>query len=258
MTSIRMLASALAIGILTAPLIGAVPVSAAQGERASGTIVLQTQIQGADVTLGGNIALYRRGPLYRLDLLSLGIPGSDATTSAMLGALLGPSGATIIYDGATGSISAYANGNRTYYTESRTPAGAAAVPPSAANAPRMNGDPLAILAAIAKATANMQQASIVLTGHAAVNGHPTSDLDVQLERHLPGKSAEHYHAQFALADDLDGFPVKITAESTGSMSGKFQVNLTTIEAASPGDEIFVIPDGYTRVTNIGDVLRPGR
>jgi len=251
-----MLASGLAIGIFTAPLIGAVPVSAAQGERASGTIVVQTQLQGADVTLGGNIALYRRGPLYRLDLLSLGIPGSDATTSAMLGALLGPSGATIIYDGATGAISAYANGNHTYYTESRTPAGAATVPPSAANAPRANGDPLAILAAIAKATANMQQASIVLTGHAPVNGHPTSDLDVQLERRLPGKGDEKYHAQFALADDLDGFPVRVTAEGTGGMTGKFQLNLTTIEAASPGDDIFTIPAGYTRVNDLGSVLRP--
>jgi hypothetical protein len=251
-----MLASALAIGIFTAPLVGAVPVSAAQGERASGTIVVQTQLQGADVTLGGNIALYRRGPLYRLDLLSLGVPGADPATSAMLGALLGPGGATIVYDGATGAISAYANGNRTYYTESRSPAGATAIPPSAGDAPRANGDPLAILAAIAKATATMQQASIILTGHAAVNGHPTSDLDVHLERRLPGKAAETYHAQFALADDLDGFPVKVTAESSGGMTGKFQLNLTTIEAASPGDEIFAIPEGYTRVSNLGDVLRP--
>jgi hypothetical protein len=253
-----MLASALAIGIFTAPLLGAVPVSAAQGERASGTIVVQTQLQGAEVTLGGNVALYRRGPLYRLDLLSLGIPGSDPTTSAMLGALLGPSGATIIYDGATGSISAYANGNRTYYTEARSPAGAATVPPAAANAPRANGDPFAILAAIAKATATMQQASIILTGHATVNGHPTSDLDVQLERHPPGKADEKYHAQFALADDLDGFPVKISAESNSGMAGKFQLNLTTVEAATPGDDVFAIPAGYTRVNDLGAVLRPAR
>jgi hypothetical protein len=251
-----MLASALAIGICTAPLLGAVPVSAAPGERASGTIVVETQLQGADVTLGGNIVLYRRGPLYRLDLLSLGIPGSDPTTSAMFGALLGPGGATIIYDGATGSISAYANGNRTSYTASPTPAAAAAAPPSAPGAPRANRDPLAILAAIAKATANVQQASIILTGHAPMNGHPTSDFDVQLERDLPGNVPEKFHAQFALADDLDGFPVKVTAESSGRTTGKFQLNLTTIEAASPGDEMFAIPVGYTRVNSIGDVLRP--
>jgi len=255
MTSRRMLASALAIGIFTAPLIGAVPVSAAQGERAGGTIVLTTAISGTPITLGANVVLYRRGPLYRLDLVSLHIPGADATTTAMISALLAPGGATVIYDGATGTLAAYSNANHRYYTQARDTSTATALPPAAANAPRTGGDPLALLGTIAKATRDLQRAAIVVTGAGSVNGRPTTNIEVTLERRA---STDRFHAIVALANDLDGFPLDIDAESHGwsGFTGHFKLDLSSVEAATPGADIFAIPAGYTRVNDLGEVLRP--
>jgi len=250
-----MLASALAIGIFTAPLIGAVPVSAAQGERAGGTIVLTTAISGTPITLGANVVLYRRGPLYRLDLVSLHIPGADATTTAMISALLAPGGATVIYDGATGTLAAYSNANHRYYTQARDTSTATALPPAAANAPRTGGDPLALLGTIAKATRDLQRAAIVVTGAGSVNGRPTTNIEVTLERRA---STDRFHAIVALANDLDGFPLDIDAESHGwsGFTGHFKLDLSSVEAATPDADIFAIPAGYTRVNDLGEVLRP--
>jgi len=255
MTNRRMFASALAIGIFTAPFIGAVPVSAADGERASGTIVLTTAISGTPLTLGADVVLYRRGPLYRLDLVSLKIPGADATTAAMISALLAPGGATVIYDGATGTLSAYSNANHSYYTQAHDTSTATALPPAATNAPRTGGDPLALLGNIAKASRDLQRAAIVVTGAGSVNGRPTTNIEVTLERRA---STDRFHAIVALANDLDGFPLDIDAESHGwsGFTGHFKLDLPSVEAATPSDDTFAIPAGYKRVGDLGEVLRP--
>jgi hypothetical protein len=233
--------------------------AAGPGEHASGSIVMQAQWNGVPITLGGNIQLFRRGSLYRLDLLSLGVPGADPTISSLLGPLLGQSGATVIYDGASGAVSAYATGSHLFYES--TPRGAVPVtagpPPSAA---AESGDPFALLAAIVRETHDMQHAAIELTGHSNVNGHPASDMAVTLQRTLPGKAPEDYHAQLELAEDLDGFPVRIGVTSTpatkDAIGGSVRLDLTTVERANPDDGVFAVPGGYTRVPSLGDVLRP--
>jgi hypothetical protein len=103
----------------------------------------------------------------------------------------------------------------------------------------------------------VQTATIQLTGHSPVNGHPATNLDLQMKRQLPGKPFENYHAQLALADDLGEFPLQIVLQSipatTSAIGGTAKLDLTSIQADND-DAMFRTPDGYTRVSSLGAVL----
>ncbi|MFN2459434.1 MAG: hypothetical protein ABR591_01880 [Candidatus Velthaea sp.] len=257
--AIPALASAALAMVLALGPSGARAQLAGNGFHAGGSIVVQANVSGSPLTIGGNVALYHRGNLYRLDLLSLAFPGTNSGLSAAAGALLAPGGATVIYDGASGAITAYSNANRTYYAEAPKAAPAASRPTPSAAAPPAT-DPLETLAGIARQLRNVQRASIQLTGHGTANGHPVSNIDVLVRRQLPGKPLEDYHATLALADDLDGFPVQLLLSSTppspNSFGGSLRLDLTNVAREQPADAIFAIPAGFARVNSIADVLRP--
>jgi hypothetical protein len=242
--------------------IGAAPASAAPsppaaGLHATGTLVVAATIAGAPVDVGGNVAMFRSGSMYRLDVLSLGFPGTDPTASAVAGALLPAGGATLIYNGATGAVSGYATGNRSYYESEPTTPGP---PPPRATGDAIHAtDPLAALATIVRQLHEVERAAILFTGHSTTNGHATDDLDITLRRHRPGKDVEDYHAQFALAEDLDGFPVRILASSAAptpqGFGGSLRLDLTSVVSDTPPPGFFAVPPGYTRVTSLGALLQ---
>jgi hypothetical protein len=259
--SLRALAASAALALATPALLGAT--ASIPGLTSSGTIVVQANVQGQPVNVGGKVALYHKGSLYRLDLLSLGFPGTSGDLSALAATLIGPGGVSVLYDGATGSLSAWSNANKTYY--SATPPPPARPAPAAApasGAPPNPGDPLAALASLATSLQSVQSATIQLVGHSPVNGHPATNLDVQMKRQLPGKPLEDYHAQLALADDLGDFPVQIALQSVpatrDAFGGTLKLDLTSVQRDIPADSVFVIPPGYTRVSSLAGVLRmPG-
>ena len=247
--------AALALTLAAPSLAAAAP--AIPGLRASGTIVVQANLQGQPLNIGGNVAVYHKGSLYRLDVLSLGFPGTSGDLSALAATLIGPGGVSVLYDGSNGGLTAWSNGNRTYYEAPRaTPAPAS--PPSASG-PAAPNDPLAALATVATALQNVQSATIQLIGHGPVNGHPATKLDVQVKRQLPGKTLEDYHGQFAFADDLGAFPVQITLQSMpatrDAFGGTMKLDLTSVQPDTPDDSLFVVPQGYTRVGSLAGVLR---
>ena len=248
----RILAAAAALSTLA--LIGAGP--GWPGLRSSGTLVVQTAISGTPLTVGGNVALYNKGTLYRLDVLSLGIPGASGDLSALAASFLGQGGISAVYDSASGSLTAWSNANRTYYSAPAAPrpAGPAAAPA----APSSPSDPLAALGSVAGALHDVQSATIQLVGHSPVNGHPATNLDLQMKRQLPGKPLENYHAQLALADDLGEFPLQIVLQSTPASSASFggtaKLDLTSVQADNPDDAMFRMPSGYTRVATLGALL----
>jgi hypothetical protein len=256
----RALAASAALLFASPSLLGAT--SAIPGLRASGTLVVQANVQGSPVNVGGNVALYHKGSLYRLDVLSLGFPGTSGDLSALAATLIGPGGISALYDGSTGALTAWSNGNRTYYTETPARPAQAAAPAAAANAQAAaSGDPLGALGGLASVLRDVQSATIQLVGHSPVNGHPATNLDLQLKRQRPGKPLENYHAQLALADDLSEFPVQITVQSVPSASNAFggtaKLDLTSVQADNPDDGLFAVPQGYTRVDSIAGVLRRG-
>jgi hypothetical protein len=258
--SVRALAASAALLLASPALLGAT--ASIPGLSSSGTIVVQANVQGQPVNVGGKVALYHKGSLYRLDLLSLGFPGTSGDLSALAATLIGPGGVSVLYDGSTGSLSAWSNANKTFYSE--TPARATAAPAATANgAPANPGDPLSALASLATSLQNVQSATIQLVGHSPVNGHPATNLDVQMKRQLPGKPLENYHAQLALADDLNDFPVQIALQSVpatkNDFGGTMKLDLTSVQREVPADSIFTVPQGYTRVSSLGGVLKmPGR
>lgn len=255
----RALGAATALALAAPPLLGAATVP---GLRASGTIVVRANVQGSPLTVGGQVALYHKGARYRLDLLSLGFPGASGDLSALAATLIAPGGMSVVYDGATGALTAWSNGNRTYYSETpSTPAAPAAV--AAASSPSGPGDPLAAVASLAASLRDVQSATILLTGHSTVNGHPATNLDVQMKRQRPGKPLEDYHAQLALADDLGDFPLQIALQSVpataNAFGGTMKLDLTSVQLDNPDDGLFAVPQGYTRVDSLAGVLRiPGR
>jgi len=240
---------------LALPLLGAGP--PIPGLRASGTIVVQVSLQGQPLNIGGNVAVYHKGTAYRLDLLSLGFPGASGDLGALASTLLGPGGVTVVYDGATAGVTAWSSANRTYYVSSPPAAVITPAPGAVAVAPA-GGDPLGALAGVAAAMRDVQSATIQLIGHGVVNGHPSTRLDVQMKRQLPGKAPESYHAQLALADDLGGFPVQLTLQSTPAtptaFGGTMKLDLTSVQADDPDDAMFRVPPGYTRVNSLSSVL----
>jgi hypothetical protein len=258
---LRSLAASAALLLLAPALTGAAP--AIPGLSSTGTLVVQASVQGEPINVGGKVALFHKGTMYRLDLLSLGFPGVSGDLSTLAATLIGPGGVSMLYDGATGSITAWSNANKTYYSETPSrPAPAAAALPANAAQPSP-ADPLAALANLATALRDVQSATIQMTGHSMVNGHPSTGLDVQMKRQQPGKPLENYHAQLALADDLNDFPVQIALQSVpatkNAFGGTMKLDLTTVERNTPDDSIFTVPQGYTRVSSLSGVLRmPGR
>ncbi len=231
------------------------------GLRASGTLVVQANVQGSPMTLGGRVAVYHRGPLYRLDVLSLAIPGAGSDLSAVASQLIAPGGVSFVYDGATGAVTAWSNANRTCFFSVPERRALATPPPGAEGAGERagGGDPLAALANVALALRDVQSATIQLTGHTVVNGHPSTGLDVQMRRQLPGKPLENYHAQVALADDLGDFPLQIAFQSIpatrNDFGGTMKLDLTTVQRDVPDDDVFAPPQGYTRVNSLSGVLK---
>ncbi|HEX3466193.1 MAG TPA: hypothetical protein VHS78_19240 [Candidatus Elarobacter sp.] len=260
--NLRALAASAALVLASPTLLAATPNAAIPGLRSSGTLVVQANVQGSPVNVGGRVALYHKGSMYRLDVLSLGFPGTSGDLSSLAATLIGPGGVSMLYDGASGTLSAWSNANKTFYSE--TPQRGPAPPgPAVSNGGgAASGDPLAALAGIAGALRNVQSATIQLVGHTTVNGHPATSLDVQMRRQLPGKPLENYHAQLALADDLGDFPVQITLQSVPAtpqaFGGTAKLDLTDVQRDDPADNLFTVPQGYTRVSSLAGVLHmPG-
>jgi hypothetical protein len=251
---IRRISAALAALALSVPLLSA---SAIPGLRSSGTLVIQANFQGQPMNVGGTVALYHKGSLYRLDVLTLGFPGTSSDLSALAASLIGPGGVSLVYDGATGALTAWSAANRTYYAATPGRTAASGAPASASS----SGDPLSALANLATSLRDVQSATIQMLGHTTVNGHPATDLDVQMKRQQPGKALEDYHARLALADDLGDFPLQIAfqsiAASTSAFGGAMKLDLTSVQSDTPDDSLFAIPQGYTRVSSLGGVLKMG-
>ena len=256
--NLRTIAASAALLLTSPSLLAATSIP---GLRADGTLVVQANVQGSPVNVGGKVALYHKGSMYRLDVLSLGFPGTSGDLSVLAATLIGPGGISAVYDGATGTMTAWSNANRTYYTD--TPLrNAVGAPASAASAPAApGGDPLAALGSLATAFRDVQSATIQLVGHSPVNGHPATNLDLQLKRQPPGKPLENYHAQLALADDLNDFPVQIAVQSIpatpSAFGGTAKLDLTSVQPDNPDDGLFAVPQGYTRVSSLAGVLRRG-
>ena len=149
---------------------------AAAGFTSRGNAVIRVAFNGTPIDLGANIALAQRNSSYRLDILSLSIPGTDPTLNAIAQSLLPSGGYTVVFDRAKATTIVWSSSKHTY-------------------AILGSGDaqPVAKPAAATKATSNITGSlqklktmtlSLALAGHGTTNGHPTTGLDYAVKFQL--------------------------------------------------------------------------
>ncbi len=222
-----------------------------------GQIVVQTAIAGIDkLTVGGEIAFEQRGPLARVDMLSLGLPGTDPTLSALLGTqLFPPGGFTIVYDRTAATYVVWSNAKRAYFTSVATPpTGSTPAPVASASAAPGASSPFNFLKTIRDDTAF--SVTLSLSGHGPINGHPATGIDYRMARTTKTGDTSDFHGRVQLADDLDELPIEVTASvKTKSIpQSSLRLDLTSIAKQTPNEADFAVPQGYARASDLGSVL----
>ncbi len=237
----------------------------ATGYVGAGDVVIGTTIAGAAITLGGHITLEERGSRLRIDVLSLAIPGMDPTLSALAsGQLFPPGGFTSSYDRRDATYTVWSSGKHAYYV-----GGGRATSANAGDAPSTFSNPAA--GAIANG-ANLFDAfgalrglkddkefsaSVTLTGHTNLFGHPVTGVSYKLTQSaLAGNASLDAHGELELADDLDEVPVRVIASVTSGNipPSSLHLNLTSLAKQTPDEADFAPPRDYTRAKSISDVL----
>jgi hypothetical protein len=234
------------------------------GYVGKGNVVIQTALAGAALTLGGDIALEERGSRLRLDVLSLGIPGTDPTVSALLSTQLFPAGGfTIVYDRRDASYTVWSAARHAFYVGGgRARAGATQTVPSyaapAADAIAGGADLFSAFgAARSLADDRTFSASVTLTGHSTLFAHPVTAVRYQFSKaSLNGGESIDAHGELELADDLDEVPVEVTASLTSKSipQSSLRLDLTQLARQTPPNDDFEPPPAYTKANAIGEVI----
>jgi hypothetical protein len=229
------------------------------GYVGKGQLVVRTDLAGpgSTVTLGGDIAMEERGSRLRVDVLSLAIPGTNATISALIGTqLFPPGGFSIVYDRNNSSFTVWSNAQKKFYsTASVSPAPAPAAP--VVPVPGINGDLFGAFAFAKRLKDyNALTVSLGLTGHQTVNGHPASGLEFHVLRTTKDNETTDVHGNVQFADDLDGVPVQISVagKSKSLPESAFRLDFSSLMRAAPPESDFDAPAGYARSASLGDVI----
>lgn len=254
---VALAASLVAIGTVATFASHAIAANDPGGYVGRGQLVVQTAIAGIDkLTVGGEIAFEQRGALARIDVLSIGIPGTDPAISSLLGTqLFPPGGFTIVYDRTAASYTVWSNAKHTYFASVPSPApGATPTPTASAMAASSASSPFAVLKSIRDDTAF--SVSLNLAGHGPINGHPATGVDYQLTRTTKKGEKSDFHGRIQLADDLDELPVELTASvKTKSIpQSSLRLDLTSIMKQTPNESDFAVPQGFSRANDLGGVL----
>lgn len=222
-----------------------------------GKVVVQTAIAGIDkLTVGGEIAFEQRGPLARVDMLSLGLPGTDPTLSALLGTqLFPPGGFTVVYDRTTSTYVVWSNAKQTYFTSvPSSQAGPTPGPVARTPATPTDSSPFGFLKTFRDDAAF--SVTLSLAGHGPVNGHPATGIDYQLSRTTKPGDKSDLHGRIEFADDLDELPIEVTAsvKTKTIPASSLRLDLTSIAKQTPNEADFAVPQGYARASDLGSVL----
>jgi hypothetical protein len=228
--------------------------AATQGYAGTGDAVVQTNLAGAALTIGANVAFEARGDHVRLDVLSIAVPGTDPTISALAGSqLFPPGGFTIVYDRVGSTMTVWSTAKRTYYVIQKPTSSATNAPTAVPAGGNLSG----ILGALRGFKDDRSfSASVTMTGHTTLFGHPVTGLGFHVSAVPITGSALDVQGEFQLADDLDAFPLRLTATiAAGTFpASSLRVELPTLTKAAPRDADFAPPAGFTAAATLGGVL----
>jgi hypothetical protein len=230
---------------------------------------VQSALAGLPLTVGSKIALEIRGQRLRIDILSIGLPGGDATTSSLSTALatqiLPPGGFTAVIDRSTGTFTLWSTAKKTYFVAtSLSGIGHAAAPsPTPAPSPTARPDPdSGDLFSIFKMLETFKKdktfsASIALSGHTMLFGHPVTGLHYAIEdAPLSGQTGSDIHGDIQLADDLDEVPIEFTTSVAvkGIPPSALRLDIPQLTKTVPPVSDFAPPPGYAKAASLFDVL----
>lgn len=223
------------------------------GLSAHGTIVVQATVNGSKLNLGGNIAMMTRGKQLRLDLIKLGVPGTDATLNALITSFLPQGGVTLLLDQGTGAMTIWSDVKKKYYVfkaGTATPA-----PQPTASAEPNFGTSIVEMLETGKFFKDYAvfSESLQLGARSTVNGHPASNVHLTLRSQKRGGKLSDTTADIALAEDQQYLPVRIAA-SVKPQNMAARIDFTQISAASPDPAQFVVPSGYAQASDPSEIF----
>lgn len=205
--------------------------------------------RNSDSTVGAraDAAIYQRGNLTRIDLLSL-------TASALP---IPPLHFTAVLDGRARTVTLWNDQTRRYFV-AHVNVGATPTPaPKATNAPGWLFDRRSPFADL-----DVLEFDLKMTGHTTTAGIPTTGFSTDLTVRKKGSTAPvRITGTAQLSDDYGGFPMAISlafASAQGANKLSIDYAIDALNLTPPPASAFRLPRGYTKASSpFGVILGSG-
>lgn len=215
-------------------------------------------LNGTRISLGGEIALMTRGKQLRMDLLRLGVPGTDPAVSALLAQFLPQGGVSFLLDQGTGATTVWSDSKRKYYVLKAAASPAPSPSPGAADEPAFGNSIVELLETPGKYVKDYSVFSFAmkLLARSTVNGHPASNVHLDYHAQKRGGKMQDASVDLALAEDEHYLPVRLSATSK-PQNFSARIDFTQISAASPDPALFSVPQGYAPASDPSEIFGTG-
>jgi hypothetical protein len=205
--------------------------------------------------LGASVAFEVRRLKFRLDLLSVTLPSAMTQASGGPAPPFPPGGCTIVVDPTASKFVLWVPRTKKYFAGKlpKPSFGGKPKPTPGVGAPAHPFDPLVVF----RLLKGIKTFSFALTGHSAMNGHPTSQYDFTLAREYGAGNSFAVHGQMQLADDMDELPVLFQVSVSGNKlpESSLRYDLTSLERRLPPETDFHPPGGYKLAKDPGDTFK---
>lgn len=228
------------------------------GLSAHGTLVAQAVLNGTRISLGGEIAMMTRGKQLRMDLIRLGVPGTDPAVSALLAQFLPQGGLSFVLDQGTGATTVWSDSKRKYYVFKAAASPTPAPSPGATEEPTFGSSIVELLETPGKYVKDYTAFSFAmkLLPRSTVNGHPASNVHMDYHAQKRGEKMQDASVDLALAEDQQYLPVRLSA-SVKPQNFSARIDFTQISAASPDPALFAVPQGYAAAADPSEIFGTG-
>lgn len=228
------------------------------GYVGTGDATVQTAIAGIPLSFGANVAFEERGSRVRLDVLSLTLPNASAGATGAIATQLFPAGGfTVVFDRDAGTYTVWSAARHAYFTSGGKKAGAVTPVPAPSAVPT-GGDVFGMFGPLRSLKDDRTlSASIALTGHSTLFGHPVTNLHYAFEKSpLAGNDTIDVHGDMAVAEDVNGVPLQFTAYliAKNIPVSSLRFELPQLAKRLPSNADFATPPGYARANGIGDAI----
>lgn len=215
-------------------------------------------LNGTRISLGGEIAMMTRGKQLRMDLIRLGVPGTDPAVSALLAQFLPQGGVSFVLDQGTGATTVWSDSKRKYYVFKAAASPTPAPATGATEEPTFGSSIVELLETPGKYVKDYTTFSFAmkLMPRSTVNGHPASNVHMDYHAQKRGGKMQDASVDLALAEDQQYLPVRLSASSK-PQNFSARIDFTQISAASPDPALFAVPQGYAAASDPSEIFGTG-